>query len=249
MASNQFSTTTHYVMPTRNDVAPSGYEGYGRVLQELTFAPLLHSLGGMTSWIVDGFELPSAGAGITSKTITAGEAVIGGYRVATHSTGFSVDFYDDTTNYVYLRLLKTLSKVTEVVIVVNDTGTQPSDSVLLGEIVTASGSISTSTDLRPSRVGPVLLQFTGDGAATQNVTWDVVGDVMPSVFLIAQWAAGANMGLGARTSNGNTIFHNLGGSTVYNDTDYPTAISGGLLVDNTYGYNASSRLYNVYILA
>ena len=46
MASTQFATTTHYVLPTRNDVSPTGYEGYGRVLQELTFVPLLSAAGG-----------------------------------------------------------------------------------------------------------------------------------------------------------------------------------------------------------
>lgn len=256
MASTQFATTTHYVVPTRNDVAPTNYEGYGRVLQELTFVPGLHALGGMKSWVVDGFELPGTGAGITSKTITAGEAIIDGYRVATHSTAFSVDFYDDKTNYVYLRLLYNLSKVVEVVVEVHDTApsSQPANSVFLGEVVTASTAISVVRDFRPSN-HQASGYYTGDGQNSHTVTIPEMGDVRPTVVLLYKGAAtylgGIIMRQFSPADGEKTFFFELAAAGVGildNNGNYPYAVGGGLHTSDNSNWNDNAVHYGYYVL-
>lgn len=255
MASQQFPTTTHYVLPTENDVAPSGYEGYGRVLQELTFAPHLNALGGMGSWVVDGFDLPGAGAGITGKTVTAGEAVINGHRIATHTTGFSIDLYDNVTNYIYLVLLRDLLKVTEVVVEVHNTepAAQPGDSVFLGTCLTSSGSISTTTDRRPVKFF-ASGSYIGDDNATQNITVPSLGNEYASVLVQADHLdTTKKVRVVYRCNMDALVFVTCSGSTLSTTSDTVASylISGGFIAKpaGDAGWNKGSRRYFYWVLA
>jgi len=92
----------------------------------------------LKDYVYSGYEA-SAGTGL-ELAIAAGVAYIHGWRVE-HTEANTLTMADNATNYVFLDK--------DGVFTVNQTGSAPSNSILLCEVVTSGGAISTITDKRP----------------------------------------------------------------------------------------------------
>lgn len=145
-----FPMTTALVSPTENDVHGSNSVGTGAILFEGVFPVNLKAMLGGLGFVQSGYTMPATGAGLTSKNITAGTAVVDGYLVANPSAT-SVNFTASLLNYVYLKLVYGSGIVASAQIEVNTTGTAPASSTLLGTVTCNTTGITATVDGRPNR--------------------------------------------------------------------------------------------------
>ena len=141
--------TNHLVAPTENDVN-GGTNGAGIVFGvETTMADLLRFPGGTSGYVVSGFTPPSTGTGSLTHAIAAGVARIDGYVIkgtATTSTTFTLS----TTEYWWLQLLYTSSKVVSLQLVGNSgETTYPANAIPLWKVTCNATNITAVVDRRP----------------------------------------------------------------------------------------------------
>lgn len=109
-------------------------------------------LGNMEeNYIVSGMTV-SDGGGLVA-TVATGAALIEGIQVELTTSTENVNLVDDATNYVFAQITEDVDGEPDTwAFVVNQTGTPPSDSVLIAKIVVASGSISSIDQTTTSSV-------------------------------------------------------------------------------------------------
>lgn len=129
------------IFPTTNDIGT--YPGEGRVLSEKKLTSTFSGI--YPGRIVYGFNLPVSNSTLTLG-IPPGQAIISGYLVDVDTNTY-VTCTANSINYIWLALTRdTLGNVTGANFVVETTGTQPTDSILIGIAVTDSSTvISTQT--------------------------------------------------------------------------------------------------------
>jgi hypothetical protein len=117
-------------------------------------------------FVYGGFEL-SAGSGL-SVNIAAGTAVINGYMVTIDAVGTKSNLGTNTTNYIWVQLLKTSSKVTGSQFYANNTGDTETDAALLGIAITNGSAV---TSVVNSVQCPTVFNstYTGNAASTQYI--------------------------------------------------------------------------------
>lgn len=112
------------------------------------FAEILKTLQGIieNDFVITGFDIASSSG--LDITINPGEAIISGYRVE-KDTQTTLTMSDDATSYIYYQItIDANDVVTSQGFVVNTTGVQPSNSVPIAEVVTATGAVSSQSDKR-----------------------------------------------------------------------------------------------------
>jgi hypothetical protein len=137
------------VYPTEGDHYGAGVVGDGRLIKELTIAPLY---AGMQNRVIAGFALPSSGAAASGR-VAAGTAVVSGYYVTgAGSYTIAAGYTNSATNWVWLVLIRSAGKVIRPEIQVEVGALKPADpadSVLLGAVVVdGSGTITSAIDCR-----------------------------------------------------------------------------------------------------
>lgn len=142
------TVTNHAVFPTGLDVN-GGTPGSGTVWTEQTTQSLFKALAQQQSYIISGFDPPSTGGGTLTKAITGGEAVISGYRVKGTASN-NITFGASATEHLYLQLVFSGTQVSGLELFTNTTGTRPSNSVKIAQVVTNGSNPTTVTDQRPS---------------------------------------------------------------------------------------------------
>ena len=131
------------IWPTDGDVGTADGDGDG--LFEVPMTDWL-AKATQTHYVVSGLTVPASDADL-NVDVAAGDAVIDGKLVSIPATT-SVALANNATNYLYLKLIKSSGKVTGAAFEVNTTGTPPSDSVKLAELVTSAGATTGTTDCR-----------------------------------------------------------------------------------------------------
>lgn len=146
-------TATAHVFPSANDVRGSLAAGWGKTMYEQNLGPyLIGAILGSTNYIVSGGLLPST-SGTLSITVPACIALIDGRYISTDATIVTVS--GSVTSYVFLKVLEDANlNASSVKFEVNTTGTAPSNSVLIGSVVSGVATITSTTDLR--HIGPSL---------------------------------------------------------------------------------------------
>lgn len=136
-------TATAHVFPSANDVRGSLAAGWGKTMYESNVGPYLANILSQGSYAFSGLVLPATSASL-SITVGAGTAMISGYYVAVDATAVTVGA--SVTSFCYLKLtLDSNNNVSAVKYETNTTGTQPTNSILVGKIV-SGGSTITSTN-------------------------------------------------------------------------------------------------------
>lgn len=135
---------TKQVWPTRNDVATTS--GDGRYFREQVWASMFAAFQEQ-DWVQSGFTVPASSVNLTLD-VAAGVAFLKGYYVNIPVT-VTVTCTASTTNYIWLELPTSSSKVTDAYITVNTSGAAPStNAILLATAVAAIGSITSTIDRR-----------------------------------------------------------------------------------------------------
>lgn len=146
------------VNPTRNDV---GGGGEGRFWTEQKITQMFDASA--PSQVKSGLEM-AVSATLTSP-VSAGVALLKGYRVETTETNITVP--DASVTYLMLQLVKDVDgNVTEAVFEINATGvpTNP-DSMLIAVITSAGGAITDVRDYSPRGIV---------GGLTPLIFWGIV---------------------------------------------------------------------------
>lgn len=147
MASTSYAATA-WALPSEHDLN-AGLSVEGRLLQEQNFAALLRGACSCGNFVVNGFALPATGLA-TTRTLS-GVAVIDGRYVGTASPHIVVDFPYATT-FVFLRSVSVAAVPPNVeaglslVVDCYDAWTAVENSILLGIVTTAEGSITAATN-------------------------------------------------------------------------------------------------------
>lgn len=137
---------------TVNDVH-GGTAGNGAKFSEPNVAAMIKALHG-ENYIVSGFTVPTSDPDLVIP-VAAGEAIISGYRVVI-DTSTNVTCTANATNHVFLKLTKDgLGNVTGAAFEVNTTGTAPADSAKICTAVTDADNVTSTTDARPKKSGPI----------------------------------------------------------------------------------------------
>lgn len=157
------------VWPTANDVAT--VSGEGSKMVEQNAASWFDSLIGQ-DFVISGFTLPASDADLVVPC-AAGFAVIDGRWISIDaSTNLTV--FDGGISYIFLKLTYDGGgNVATVEFEVNNTSSQPANSVAIGTTTAASGSVSSTTDTRI--VTPTRGKFWDNVLVQENMADDCIG--------------------------------------------------------------------------
>ncbi len=141
--------TNHLVSPTENDVN-GGTTGAGIVFGvESTMADLLRFPVGLSGFVISGFTPPATLTGSLTHAIAAGVARIDGYTIKGTLTT-STTFTAGVTEYWWLQLISSGSKVVSLQLVGNSGETAyPNNAIPLWKVVASGTQLTTVTDRRP----------------------------------------------------------------------------------------------------
>lgn len=170
------------IFPSKNDVGPVA--GDGRIATEASLAdwrnsaaaPFSHYRDGeqvSPGGVLSGFDFSSGTA--ISVTLTAGTAVIEGYKVEDTDTIVGT-LTASLFNFVFLALTKSSGLVTGLELQVRTAATfdaalasVPPDAILIWCFETDAGVIVTQFDFRAMESGVISGSYIGDDAATRTI--------------------------------------------------------------------------------
>jgi len=165
------------VWPSDNDIGPADGDGDGLYEPQMSHW-LSHAVE--QNFVVSGLTVPATDPNLDID-VALGDAIIEG-RYVHLPAATAVTVTNNDTNYLYLKLNITAEKTISVELEVNITGTAPSDSIWLAEIVAAGGSITSTVDKRPTKpyacAGGRMTVYTASGnftAKTSYVTVEMIG--------------------------------------------------------------------------
>ncbi len=138
----EFTITDELVFPTRNDVSPVLNEG--KRFSEETVNRWITKLS--TDFVESGFTVPTSDADLVIP-VAGGIAYVDGYLVET-TASVDVTAIDNSTSFLFLRLLKTSDLVTEAVLAVEASSTVVGSEILLAIFTASGGVITNAADAR-----------------------------------------------------------------------------------------------------
>lgn len=188
-----FSIASEVVWPTDGDVGVADGDGDG--LFEIPMTSWLSKVV-QQNFVVSGFTVPATDVDL-SIDVALGVAIIDGKYVSVPGTT-AVTLTNNTTNYLFLKLNKTASKVTSVSFEVNTTGTPPTDSVKLAQLVTSGGTMTAGTDWR------ILVPFTTglNRVSVYSTPGSYSFTARTAYIEIEKWGGGGGGGGSAAASGG-----------------------------------------------
>lgn len=138
----EFPMASEIVFPTFNDVAPT--LNRGRRWSEQSVRDWITKFS--VDFVDNGFTTPSSSADLDID-VAAGVLLVEGYFVE-ETVATTVTAIDNSTSFIFLRLLKSSDLVTEAVLAVeaSATPTGPED-ILLTELIASGGVITSATDI------------------------------------------------------------------------------------------------------
>lgn len=197
----------------------------------------------LKAYVIAGFDVSAVPAsnGVRLLTGSADYAIINGTMISFDAT-VTLTGLSNNTHFIYAQLTKVSSLVTTWALTSNTTGTPPSDSVALAQVVVAGGVAGTPVNAKKNP-SPCFGTYTGN--TTGTTPQDIYLGFKPTVVIVYGTqlnasAPGAGVAIhgGGSGSGKIVVWMNTGGTNVVN-TNYGTGSSiGGDPLD--FGFRVSN---------